>query len=241
VGLLARHRRFVALGLVVAVLAGLAADRRVAEPAASGVAVQRVLIGPSDAQAVNRDAVPIEVTLTRTKLLADLLSADASRTSIAATAGIPPARLAVKGPATMSPWVQVPLAVRATEVAAAASVPYVLTAEAADLNPIMTLTAGAPAAAVAADIVAAASSKLRALLAQGATVGPSLAVQPLGPIASRIVVQRPSHAVAVAVPLVVLVLWCAGIVIVAGITRRRRPGPTGAGDASSRGPLALLR
>lgn len=234
------HRRLIALGAVLAALVAVVVDSRVESRSSSGVAIQRVLIGPPDAPAVNTDVqAPTDALITRTKLLADLLSSDAVRTTIARGARIPPEQLVVKGPATLPPWVPAPLAVRASQVAAVARTPYVLTVEAADANPIMTLTAGAPGPRAAADLVSSATATVEDLLARNAHDPQALAVQPLGRAVAGAVVKRPSHLVTAAVPMVFLVLWCGGIVLVAGFAaqaRRRRAQAV----ASSRGMAALL-
>ena len=227
--LLLAHRKLLVVGVVLAVLVSVAANRRVGPTTSSGTAVERVLIGPADAVATNRATMPTETLVMRTKLLADLMSADRVRERITADAHIRPGQLAVKGPATMLPLEQVPLAVRATQAAAATGKPYVLTVEAADLTPIMTLTAGAPTAAQASDVVATATANLRRLVAEGASARGGIAVEPLGPVLARTVVQQPSRVKAMAASIVLLILWCSGIVIVAGIRRRPRPGsPQGA-------------
>ena len=60
------------------------------------------------------------------------------------------------------------------------------------------------------------------MIAEGSNDSRRLAVQSLGPIVTKTVVQHPSHALAFAAPLALLLFWCSGIVIVAGILRQRR-------------------
>ena len=216
------HRLAVLLGVLLALGTAFMVERRVGEATSSGLAVERLLLGPPNAPVINRDVVDGESTMIRAKLLADVLSADSVREAIASRAGIAPDQFVVKGPATAMPWVQMPLDVRATQAAAAPGVPYVLTVEAADLNPIMTLTGGAPEEAEAARLVAAASDELAHMIAQPGNSASRLAAQSLGPIRSRTVHQVPSRILVVGAPLVVLVLWCSAVVLVGGLARRRR-------------------
>jgi hypothetical protein len=235
------HHRLIVLGLAVAALAGMIADKRGGAERSSGIAVERVLIGPPDAPAGSADPVAAEGLLMRTKVLADLMSIDRFRMRIASSAGIRPDHLVVKGPATLRPWVQMPLPLRASEAAAAAGVPYVLTVEAADLHPILTLTGEAPDAAKATDIVAAGAANLREVITQSSTGDPGLAVQSLGPARAHTIFRSPSHIVAVAAAVGVLTMWCAGIVLVAGVAReRRRQARARQRAESSRGALVSL-
>jgi hypothetical protein len=220
--LLGVHRKLIALGVIVAVLAGVAESRRIERQTASGAAAVRLLIAPPDSETNDADAHPTDELVTRTKLLGDLLSDARARAAIAARAGIAPEQLVVEGPATLPPWAQFPMAISATEAAAVAGTPYILTLEAATANPIMTMTGGAPTQAEAIKLVGAGTDALRALLDHGSRLGHAVAVQSLGPVGSRVIVAAHSKILVAILPVVVFGLWCVGIVLVAGFARQRR-------------------
>jgi hypothetical protein len=219
---LMRHRRLVVLGLVFAALAGLLASRHYAEETSSGVAVQRVFIGQPDSPAVKIDSVATQTLTTRVRLLANLMTSNRERVRLSAAARLPLDRFAVIGPASQPPTIPVPLAVQATRASATATTPYVLSLQAADANPIMTLTAGAATAVEAERFVNAATATLEQLVAKAYGEGPGLAVQPLGPVSVSTSVNRPSRVMVLIAPLMVFLFWCSGIVLVTGIARHHR-------------------
>lgn len=219
---LARHRRLVAIGLMLAVLSGLAADRRVAEGTSSGVAVQRVLVGPPDAPAIKADYTTNQTLIARTRLIGELMTTTSLRHQLRDASGLSADQFAVIGPAFRPPTIPVPLAVQGTRASATAAVPYVLTVESADATPIMTLTAGAPTAREAQRFVSAGTAVLGRLVGRAYGEGPGLTIQDLGPISATTAVNRPSYAKVAAAPIVTFLLWCSAIVLISGITRHRR-------------------
>lgn len=216
------HRRLLALGLLVAVLAGFMAQRRVGEATSSGEAIQRVLVGPPDAPAIKTDSVATQTLIARGQLLADVMTSEPERRALSTRSGVALDRLAVIGPASRPPIVPVPLAVEGTRTGASAPTPYVLRVESADTNPIMTLTAGAPTLADAQRFVDAGTATLTDLVGRSTGDRVALGVEKLGPVTARTVVNRPSKLMIVVAPVMTLILWCAAIVLLSGVRRFRR-------------------
>jgi hypothetical protein len=235
--LLRRHRAFVATGLVLSVLVALALSYHLSlmppklgsRQQVSGVATARVIIAARTQPAFDLKSQLTDTLGTRATLLADLLSTDSVRATIARTAGLEPGQVAVVTPAMGPPPVGIALAVSATEAAAIPREPYLLTVTTQGQIPIISLRAAGPDAVRAARVANAGTETIRALIARRSEGRPDIVVERLGPAVARPVVSGPQKAVAAGASLVVFGLWCTGIVIVAGLARRlrdRRPGPT---------------
>ena len=219
---LLRHKRLLALGLLVAVLAGFMAQRRIGEATSSGQAIQQVLVGPPDAPAIKADSVATQTLIARAQLLADVMTSEPERQTLSTRSGVSLSQLAVIGPASRPPIVPVPLAVEGTRTGASAPTPYVLRVESADTNPIMTLTAGAPTLADAQRFVNAGTETLTELVGRSTGERVALSVEKLGPVTARTVVDRPSKMMIAVAPFMTLILWCSAIVLLSGIRRYRR-------------------
>lgn len=226
---LLRHRLLLVAGVVVAVLIAFAVGRRTSEQHANQTASARLLIGPSNATATTLDTVTPETLMTKAPLLADVLSTDDMRAQIAQRAGIRADQLTVMGPAFGAPTVAVPLATRATEVAAIAGTPFALVVRSSDQLPVITMLAQAPTSAAAAKLIDAAGGTLRDFVERrAATVGKKkkhtvrLVVQQLGPIEVRTIVSGHARILAFAAGIVMFGFWCCAIVLLAGLVRVRR-------------------
>lgn len=228
--LLRRHLPLVVIGGFAALFVGLsfmyeispAPPTLTSRAQSSGEAAGRVLIAAREEPAFDVQSKVADTLSERAALLADLMSTDAARERIAQVAGVEPDELAVLGPSTRAVAVQVALAVKATEVAAAPRKPYVLAATVEGQVPIISLRAGAPDSAAAARIVDAAAGDLDELIASRSSRAPALDVQRLGPAVESTIVDGPKLAVAVLAAFVIYGLWCAAIVVAMGFAHRRR-------------------
>jgi hypothetical protein len=108
--------------------------------------------------------------------------------------------------------------------------PYSLTVTASVALPIVSLDARAPDGRTAARLAEAGTNALAALAAdKGPTAARRLVVEPLEPVTVTEIVRGGGRSglIAIAVALATFVLWCAGVVIAAGVlhARRRLPSP----------------
>jgi hypothetical protein len=227
---LGRHRLLVAagvfgavfIGLVLAYQVSLFPPKLVSRQHPAGVATARVLLAARTESTFDLESKVTETLGARAFVLADLLATDVSRAQIARTAGLEPGQVAVMGPSMGPPKLEIPLAVDAAEAAATGSEPYMLNVTATGNDPIVSIRATGPNAAAAARVADAASSGLDELIASKSVGTPDFVVERLGPAVGKTVIVGPQHAVAVMVVLVLLSLWCAAIVVVAGLARRSR-------------------
>jgi hypothetical protein len=230
---LRRHRFLVAVGMGLAFLLALSLTFQLSlmppklgsKKQTSGVATARVIIAARTQPAFDLESHITDTLGTRAALLADLLSTDAVRKRIAKSAALEPEQIAiitpVMGPATLP----VPLAVSATEAAAVATEPYMLTVNSEGQIPIIALRATGPDALRAAKVVNAGIASIRELIASKSAGRPDILVEPLGPAMAKTLVQGPRKAIAGAAAIVVLAMWCTGIVVLEWLARRRRRRP----------------
>jgi hypothetical protein len=223
---LLRHRLLLVAGVLVAGVIGYGVAQRTSQQQANPTASARLLVGPSNATATTLDTVTPDTLLMKAPLLADVLSTDAMRVTIARRTGIRPDELTIMGPAFGAPTVAVPLATRATEVAAIAGTPFALVVRSSDHLPVITMTASAPSTASAAKLIDAAGGTLRDFVEHPSAPvrkkDPRLVVQQLGPIEVRTIISGHSGILAVAAVIVVFGFWCCAIVVLAGVARVRR-------------------
>jgi hypothetical protein len=240
--LLWRHALLVVIVVLAAVLAGLVTAYDVtplppkleSKARSSGVAAGRVLVSARKEPAFGLESKVASTLGDRATLLADLVSTEASRGRIARDAGITPDELAILGPSAGAPIVAVPLAERATEVAAAPRVPYVLTASTEDRVPIITLRAVAPDSKAAARIVDAAAEGLDELMSSRSSATSVLTVERLGPPVERTLIDEPRRVVSLAVALVVLAIGLSAIVLLDFGIRRLLPRSRRIGSRTAR-------
>jgi hypothetical protein len=222
-----RHRIAVAVGAVVAVMVGLLVLR--SDRTQLGVASMRVILDTPQSQTL--DVVPEGVTTLewRTGLYADLMADKASRERIAHDMGIEVDELVVRSPALSAPLVSIPLPQAALDAAGVVSEPYELAIQALPPLPIIAIDARAPSREAAARLAGAAADALSAATAVEATAETQKFVMTaVGPPKARTVVNGPGRAIVLAAVVVVFCCWCAGITLIAAITRgrrRRRPRP----------------
>lgn len=229
-----RHRIWVAIGCVVAVLAGLLAASRAGGTSTAGVAIAsgRVLIDQEPSLVADLKGKGEETIGIRARLLADLLAGDEGRAVIARTAGVAPDLVGVTTPAGGPATIQVPLPQKASEFAAATRTakPYSVTVISDDRVPVLTIATQAPTVRAATKLVDGATAGLNALIA-ARTIDPRHAVvaTPIGPPRAKLA-PPPDHlsprVIAPAAALAFFLMWCVGLVVVAGLARAVRHGAT---------------
>lgn len=220
--LLRRHPLLVAIGALVAVLAGLMSTYDISplppkltiRATSSGTASGRVLLSARKEPAFGLETKVAGTLSARAKLLADLMATEESRARIAREAGVATDELAILGPSSGAPALSLPLAVQATEAAALARAPYLLKADVDGPVAIISLRSSAPDSTVAARIVDAAAASLDDLISSRSARTPALLVERLGPPVEHTIVVAHSPALAAIVTFVLFVLWCAAIVLV---------------------------
>jgi hypothetical protein len=231
------RRRWIPLIALLSVVVGFGVAHHGAGTRKGGYAQLKVLIGSANGQSSNLDGVSPQALSTKAPLMADQLGTASRSAEIARQAGIDPRLLAVRVPAFDAPKVGVPVALSATEVAAASSVPYVLRVGSAPILPLLTITGLAPDAASAARLVQAADAMLDRSVARSTprhtSIRSRLLVQQLGTVQSRTIVTRSKPILAVVAGFLFFGFGCCALIAWTGIhrTRRRR--------ARSSSPMAL--
>ena len=227
--LLWRMRLLVALGVLVAVAAGAAAtgklgigpfegDRRTVWVATTEVQVDTPKPLATDAHA---SAATIQ---TQTVLLADYVTSDASRDAMARKVDIRSADLTVTTPSIDSPLRQSPLVYRTTQAVSVSRTPYTVTANPAQLTPIMELVATGPERKTTLALSGAAAGALQAAAAGDAgDARRGLEIEPLGRVRLSAFETGGSGLVrGVALAAFLFCLWCGSIVVGTGLVRAWR-------------------
>jgi hypothetical protein len=221
---LGRYRVLVAIGALVTVLAAVAAMGVQHKVEVTGSAESRVLIDTP--RSLRVDLRPQSETVgAQATLIADLLSSDEQAAAIARAVGVSPDKVAVRIVSLATNTIPSPLAQRASEAAATAPQPYVLTVLAGDFDvPIITLTATGPTVRAAARLAEAGTSAV-AVLTQTRAPSPKRALksEPLGPVRTQEVVSAGrGKIIFVGGAIVLFVVWCCAIVVGAGVIRAWR-------------------
>jgi hypothetical protein len=220
---LVRRWPLVVLGLALAVMAGV--ELGSTRSAGSTSASARVLIDTPDRPSIELGSRVADTLGLRAGLLGDLMATTAAQRSVAALSGISPRDLAVIGPAADPPPVQIPLAVAATEAAAAPQATHVLSVAASGKIPIIALRADAPDAATATRIVRAATLTLERIVETRSTRGVGLRAEPLGAVVPQTTPGVPRQTLGALAATALSFAWCAAIVAgswAAGLWRARR-------------------
>lgn len=221
---LGRYRVLVAIGALVTVLAAVAAMGAQHKVEVTGSAESRVLIDTP--RSLRVDLRPQSETVgAQATLIADLLSSDEQGAAIARAIGVSPDEVAVRIVTLAKATLPSPLSQRASDAAATAPQPYVLTVLAGDFDvPIITLTATAPTVRAAARLAQAGTSAVGALTqARAPTPARALKAEPLGSVRTQEVVSGGrGKIVFLGGAIVLFVLWCCAIIVGAGIIRAWR-------------------
>jgi hypothetical protein len=228
-GVLAQRRILVALGVLAALLVGAMASgalpfgpgSSVGRPA--GVAQTRIMV--DHRHTVVTDVAESSDTVgTQAALLANLMSGDAERDSIARRAGIPAEDLGMQRMDLARLVALGQLADRAGKASSAIARPYVVNVGATSPLPILTIDAFAPTAADAARVATATRETLAEVVAARApTASRSVVLKPLGDVRSLTVpASRRSPIFGVIGALGFFVFWCCAVVVLHGLQRAWR-------------------
>jgi hypothetical protein len=223
---LSRRLLAVILGAVLAVAAGAAASGAIGGPDDSkvaGQAIVRVMVDTPESTAVTTVTKGTDTIGLRAFMLADLMARDSARDVIARGANIGAGELAILGPSMAAPPIQGTLPELSTMAAselAAGQHEYVLNLRSDSAIPIVSIAASAPDARGAVRLADAAVDALQAMTVRQAGSS-GVRIQPLGAARSVEVLARPNRRwiIGFVAALAVFVLWCAAIVVAAGVAR----------------------
>jgi hypothetical protein len=226
---LAHRRVLVAVGMLLAVLAGVGAGARTSATAPpTAIASGRVLIDQQPSLVADLKGIGQQTIGIRAVLLGDLLATDAGRQAIARATGVPLDRLSVSIPSMSRPITAVPLPAKAStfEAMTQNAQPYGVTVISDDAVPILTISTHAPNRAEAVRLVYGATAGLRELIARRTVdAAHGVVAQPIGPPRDKlapVVSHLPAPAVAPVTALMVFLLWCGGLLVASGLARAWR-------------------
>lgn len=226
-----RRRLLVVVGLVVALALGFVAGR---EPASSyGTATSRVLLDTPRSVTVENAPFGAETLPWRANLIVHLIGSEDAKRRLARELGIRPDRLAVVDVALSVPDVRASMPKAAAEAALPTGAPYVLTVSQRNLElPIVYVEADAPDRRRAARLAGAAADLMKAAApppgsvpdysyevaedmasAKDPRVLQGFVVEDFGPVRSKTVEEDHGPVKAAGVSLIVLALWCVGLVL----------------------------
>jgi hypothetical protein len=230
--LLVRLRLLVALGALLAVAAGAVATGRLGIGPFDGstrlvwVATSEVQVDTPRPLAIDAHASAATIQ-TQTILLADYVTSDDSRDGIAREVGLRRADLTVTTPSVDSPLRQSPLVSRTLQQAAVSRTAYTVTANPAQLTPIMALVASGPDRETTVALAGATAKALRS--AAGPDPGGSgrgLRIEELGPVGlDSFETGGSGLLLGAALAVFLFCLWCGAIVVVSGVVRAWRSSP----------------
>ena len=227
VRILWQRRAIVAIGVALAVPAGVLAARhadRQASGSVTGVSLQRVVLDTTRSQLIGADPKGASTLPTRAALLADAASTKAGTRLVSRAAGARQDQVAVLGPAvTRIPVVDSPLVTRAFAAGSAVLAPYVVELFADGKTPIVTVRGHAPSAAESARLTRAAVSALRSLLVlKDGTHSRGFVFERVTPVVTRRLSSHSHARIAMAgAALAAFASWCVCVVVAASVAGRR--------------------
>jgi hypothetical protein len=222
------RRIVVAIGVVVAVAAGLLAGRASgASPGdpIPGTGTVRVVLDTADSQLLKAAPRGADSLPMRASLLADTLASSAGKTLVARESGVDPLDLVVVIPAaTKDPTSETPLVKRIAKVTASVHAPYVVEVSVDDVTPIISIKANAPDDAHVRRLTAAAVASLRSLLVAGdGSDSQGFVLDTVAPVrVERTPVESHAAALMLGAALAVFCFWCLAVVVVVAAWRRSR-------------------
>jgi len=227
-----RRRLLVSLGALLALAMAVFAVYRVspaslslqARTASSGYALERVLIDTPTSLAADADAKGADSIANRAALLGALLASDEARATMADKLGLRPSQIAVIGAADALPQVPTPLATKAIEVAKPHE-PYSVVVDADPSLPILSIYAAAPDARKAEGLADQAIAALHPLAAATLPAAGDVKIERLGRVEAGTKTVSPSKAKALAVGLMVFLIWCIAIIVLDSLLLRRAALP----------------
>jgi len=219
------RRIIVALGIFVAVAAGLLAGRASAGSGSSGVGVLRMVLDTTDSQLVAAAPKGADTLSMRASWLADSLATDEGRAAVARAAAVPEDQLLILGPAaTREPMIVTPLVRGVSEATSASGASYIVNLTANEVTPIITIEAHGPDASQAAKLAQAAAAGLRTMLVSGdGTQSRGFELDTAAPVRTEEMVSGSRRSVAMlGAALVIFVGWCVCVVLGVGIAQTMR-------------------
>jgi hypothetical protein len=217
------------LGVVVAVAAGVLAGSKAEARTAAGSATVSgfaLMLDTEESQLVAAAPDGAWTLPTRAFLLADAIAGDTATATIARDAGVAEAELAVLGPSARKvPSVDSPLVSKVYAVTSSSAAPYVVNVLADNMTPIIKVEASAPDTAGTERLARAVEGALRDMLVRhDADHKHGFVLDAVTPLRTKKLPAPSSHArlLTVAAALMTFVLWCAGVVLAAGLARRLR-------------------
>jgi hypothetical protein len=231
-----RHRRVVVVGVLIALTATVLMVYRVSPglpPSFEsrqyqvGIASGAVLIDSQSSQAVDLGTAEVKVDVgslsSRAKLLANLLVTRPLRDEIAIQAGVHPDRLIAQLSSTTEPGAPPP---EASDVTVQLDDPdaNIISLQTSDTVPIITVNAQAPTEKTAARLAASTIARLQQYLESVAAANElpdirKLVMRPLGVPTSAVATRGPSKRQAVVAFMLLLFLWCGGVLILARVAK----------------------
>jgi hypothetical protein len=232
---LSRRRLLVAVGLVLGLVCAIVIAYQVTpglppkldkRQYTVGLASAEILVDSPNSQVIDLGAgrvhTDVDALTTRARLLANLMATSPLKDQIARAARIDPRTFVADAP-SLGP------SLKASPIDARTAGPRTnrMTVYYNESLPIITATAQAPSVGVAARIASSARSELRRYLGSVAAQDKvpdarRLVVEPLGSPLRGIAQRGRSPVLAGFAALLVLVLWCGGIVLTANFARRWR-------------------
>lgn len=229
------RRKLLMLPGVVCAIAFAVLVAHKSAPSSLTVAWTRVMLDTPKSQTVESVSDAGGSLPWRASLLVHLLATTEMRKELAARTGVPPYEVAVVDPALAVPLVEASVPQKAGDAAAAVHAPYVLTPQLPDQSiPVISLEAAAPTVAGARRLAAAAVAVLEAHGSAGGTYKSAIltgagsnvlerfqAVQ-VAPIRTHVTVTSKGPVMGGVAAFLVLVFWCAGLVVLPRMLRGRR-------------------
>ena len=194
----------------------------------SRTATARVLLDTADSQLVNAAPRAADTLPMRALLLADLMASDEGHALVARDAGLRPKELAVFDPSAETlPAVRTPLLTRAAALPLTAGVPNVLNVHADTDAPTIAIEAHAPGAGQAHALADAAVAGLKSLIdAHGDHGQGRLTLEPVTPPRVLPAASAGGRVPAFVPAVVILALWCAGVLAATSPSRETQHGAT---------------
>jgi len=215
-----RFRLLVVVGCVVA--GGLGYMATQGATTYQGVASTRVMLDTPTSQTLEANSLFGPSLEWRAALVGDLMASDAARDRVARGMGIPADQLYIHAPYMSVAPVAAQLPRHALEVGSASSEPYELAIQSVAKLPIITIDARAPTRAKAARLATRGAEAVKAKADEPTVPGGKFVVEKISPVRTREISSGPRKAIAAAVAIGVLALWCAAITLFAGLRDRRR-------------------
>lgn len=220
-----RWRRVVAVGLLLAIAAGVRLGSGGVR--ASGVASASVVIDTPRSALVANAPYGADSLPWRAATLSGLMAVASVKRDMARRAGIPVSQLAVLEADLGTPIVDSSLPKAASDVARVAPEPYTLTSQLDGVLPIVWFKATAPTVDEAARLVRAATAAAKTAVETSNTLRrQAIVIDPGASVRTEEVRSRSKALLAVGVAVLLFAIWCGCVPLIPGLARFwRATGP----------------